>query len=180
MVKKEKKAKKELEKEASVKPPKKVKSKTVEDRGLINSLLFLKEINSLPKSSQVTFDTVREAEDAAKEIIVDAVHERLATIKQEISDLQKKNYHLKLEGIKLIKIPLKLRVWLSNTSRKELEAIFDAMGIVSKKLEPLKKESEEREAEKDRLEKLASERELKESEETKDIDQESPKEKTSE
>jgi len=135
-------------------PEKKDESKTVEDSGLINSLLFLKE-NKLIKDKETTikFSSTKEAEDSAKEDVVLSIKDTLTTLKQDISELQKKGYELKLDGIKLLSVPIKVRVWKSTTSRKDLEAIFNLIWNVKSKIDPLKKLQEQRGAEKERLEK---------------------------
>lgn len=145
------------------------KSKTIESKELIDSMLFLKEKNLFTKNRpQIRFESVEEAEDSAKEDVTSVINDNLNSIKQDISDLQKKGYQLKLIGIKLIKIPLKTKIWLSTCSRRDLEVVFNILDSVSKKIEPLKKEMKLKELEKEakeKKEKQTEKKKIKESEE---------------
>jgi hypothetical protein len=134
-------------------PPPAPTPKTIENKNLIASVLYLK--NLLPKSkSTVKFETVKEAEDSKKEDIISVIKEKVSNTKQDITDLQKAGYNLHLETIKLITIPLKQRIWLSTLKQKDLENIFRVLREVNTIILPFKKENEAKIAEKERLEKL--------------------------
>ncbi|MCD4771341.1 hypothetical protein K8R30_02890 [archaeon] len=134
-------------------PPPAPTPKTIEDKNLIASVLYLK--NLLPESkSTVKFETVKEAEDSKKEDIISVIKERVSNTKQDITDLQKAGYNLHFETIKLITVPLKQKVWLATLKQKDLENIFRVLREVNAIILPLKKENEAKIAEKERLEKL--------------------------
>jgi hypothetical protein len=61
--------------------------------------------------------------------------------------LQKKGHNLKLEGIRILEVPLKLKVWQSNNSRKDLENIFEIIKPVESLVSKMKKEQEKKEQE---------------------------------
>jgi hypothetical protein len=138
-------------------------SKTIEDKNLIESILYLKQNHPLPEShSKIKFETVKEAEDDKKEEVVLLIKETLNATKQTITELQKAGYNLHLETIKLIGIPLKIKVWLSNSKKKELENIFKTFEEVNSIIIPMKKENEAKIAEKERQEKLIDQQEKEE------------------
>ena len=127
---------------------------TIEDSNLIASLQYMKSNNLLGiDNSTQNFDSIKEAEDYSKENVISAVKEEVNNLKQDISDLQKKGYELHLEGIKLLTIPLKLKVWQSNSLKKDLEAIFEKMNSVKPLIEQYKKDLEEKTFEKEQQEK---------------------------
>jgi hypothetical protein len=133
------------------------KSATIKDMGLIESLHYLKQNNLLPESkSTIKFETVKEAEDAKKEEIIDVIKEKVNAIKQDITALQKAGHNLHLETIRLIAVPLKQKVWLSTLAKKDLENIFNIFKDVNLIVVPLKKENEAKVAEKERLEKITN------------------------
>ncbi len=133
---------------------------TIQNRNLIESILYLKQNNLLPESkSTIKFETTKEAEDSKKEEVLDVIKEKINITKQDITDLQKAGYNLHLETIKLIVIPLKIKIWLSTLTKKDLENIFKILQIVDTTIAPLKKENEEKIAEKERLEKEKSQKE---------------------
>lgn len=126
------------------------KSKTIEDTGLIDSLSFLKEKKLLPENkSKVIFETVKEAEDSAKEDVLAVINEKRNNLRQEISELQKKGYDLRLTALSLLQIPLKAKLWLASPSRDGLEKIFEIVFSAERKITPLKKELEEKERQKE-------------------------------
>jgi len=113
------------------------------------------------------FETVKEAEDNAKEEIVFSIKDKVNNLKQDISDLQKHGYELKLDGIKLLGIPLKVKVWLSNQKKQELENMFSIINAVKVLVGGLKKDFEQKEAIKEarELKKEAEEKKVQASEE---------------
>lgn len=114
-------------------------SYTIQDKNLIASLAYLKEIGKFPKNkAKPNFESVREAEEAAKEDVVSVINEGLHGLQQDISDIQKKGVDLRLEGIRLLQVPLKTKVWLATVSREDLEKIFEILSEVEKKIIPLK------------------------------------------
>ena len=121
-------------------PPEPAKApKTVEDRKLIASLLYMKQNNFMKESkSIIKFDTVKEAEDAAKEDIVSAINERTHNIQQDISEMQKKGHDLKTQIMKLLRIPLETNLWKSTRSAKELQKIFTIILQVEAIVNPIK------------------------------------------
>jgi len=134
-------------------------SATIQNKNLIESLLYLKQNNLIQDSkSTLRFESTKEAEDSKKEDVIYAIKEKLSTTKQEITELQKSGYNLHLEGIKLIKIPLKEKIWLATLTKQDLEKIFKTLKEVNTIITPLKKENEEKIAEKERLEKLANQK----------------------
>ncbi len=127
---------------------------TIEDKNLIESTLYLKQNTLLLKSKSIRkFETTYEAEEEKKEEIIYIIKEKTSEIKADITELQKTGYNLHLEIIKLIGVPLKTKVWLATLSKKDLENIFKIFESVKKIITPLKKENEEKIAEKERLEK---------------------------
>ena len=135
-------------------------TKTIEDKKLIESILYLKQNKLLKESkSTIKFETVKEAEDEAKEDVMTTIKEKMNFLKQDISELQKAGYALHLEGIKLLEIPLKQKIWLSTCNKKDLENIFKLLEEVSIIVSPLKESHEKEVAEKERLEKLADQKE---------------------
>ncbi|MCK5450087.1 hypothetical protein KAI32_04420 [Candidatus Pacearchaeota archaeon] len=128
------------------KPDIEVVSKTIEDKNLIESTIFLKSKNILkPSESKIKFETVKEAEDSMKEDIVGAINEKTNELKQEVSEMQKKGNDLILEKIKSLQIPLKLKVWLATTNKKDLEIILNIFSSIEKTLEPIKEKEEKKE-----------------------------------
>ena len=65
-------------------------SKTIEDKDLIESLLFLKTNKLVNQVPMVKFETTKEAEDSTKEDVVALIKEKTNTIRSDISDIQKK------------------------------------------------------------------------------------------
>lgn len=124
---------------------------TPEDKGIIESLLYLKEKGLIKNQPSIHFESVKEAETSAKEDIVAIIKEKLNTMKQDLSYVQKKGQNRKLDGIRLLEVPLKIKVWLSTTSRKDLENIFSILESVEKEIAPIKKIEEEKELEKERI-----------------------------
>lgn len=113
--------------------------KTVEDQKLIASLLYMKQNNFMKEtSSNIKFDTVKEAEDTAKEDISSAINERVHNIRQDISDMQKKGHNLNTQSMKLLQVPLKLNLWKSTRSAKELQKIFTIILQVEAIVNPIK------------------------------------------
>lgn len=143
--------------------PEEKHSKTIEDKNLIESLHYLKQNNLLPESkSTVIFETVKEAEDSAKEDIISLIKEKVNLAKQDITELQKAGYNLHFETIKLISVPLKIKVWTSHPKKTDLENIFKIIKEVNAVIGPFKSENEEKIKEKERLEKEAEEKEKQE------------------
>lgn len=139
----------ELPQNAPPAQPKKI-SKTVEDKDLIKSILFMKTkglIKDLP--TKVVFETVKEAEDSKKEDILAAINEKLNNVKEDISRLQKDGASLKLYSLKLLQIPMKIKIWKSNNEAKELENIFKVLDNIQVKLKPLIVALDKKEAEKE-------------------------------
>ena len=138
---------------------------TIQDKNLIESILYLKQNNLLPESkSIIKFESAEEAENSKKEEIMGIIKEKTNTTKQDITQLQKAGYNLHFETIKLIAIPLKQKIWLSTLTKKDLENIFKILKEVSIITTPLKKENEAKILEKERLEKEAEQKEKKEHE----------------
>jgi len=140
--------------------PEQTQSKTIEDKNLIESVLFLKAKNLLSESkSTIKFETIKEAETEKKEEIVNVIREQINIIKQNITELQKVGYNLHLESIKLIEVPLKTKIWTSTLAKKDLENIFKIFQEVETIITPLKSENDARVTEKERLEKEADKKE---------------------
>lgn len=165
------------------------KTYAIEDRNLIESMMYMKQNNLLGiDKSSPKFDSVKEAEDYAKEQVTSSIKDQLNTLKQDISELQKKGYELNLEGIRLLEIPLKVRVWNATALKKDLEAIQAILHHVSPLVAAFKKDLEAKEKEKERLEnekeaKEKAEQKAKEAKkvlpaQTKPTPQNPPKEKT--
>lgn len=123
-------------------------SKTIEDKNLIESLIYLKKSNLIKESKSVArFETVGEAEKSSREEIVATINEKLNGLKQDISELQKAGYALKLEGIKLLQVPLKTKIWLATLEKKDLKNIFKIQKDVEIIISPMKKEYEKNQKE---------------------------------
>jgi len=156
--------------QTSPKPPAPKVSKTIHDTGLIASIAYLKENNLLPENkSKIVFETVKEAEDSSKEDVVSLINETLNTLKQDISELQKKGYKIKLTGISLLPIPLKTKIWLATTAKKDLINIYQIINDAKMVIDPLKADLEKKEIEneerlKKREEALKSEKERQQAE----------------
>ncbi|MCK4997517.1 hypothetical protein KAS08_04380 [Candidatus Pacearchaeota archaeon] len=120
-------------------PEPKPKPQTVEDKKLIESMLYMKTNKFMQKSkSTIKFDTVKEAEDIAKEDIVAAIIDKTNLLKQDKSDLQKKGNNLSLQGLKLLQIPLKTKIWKSSIVKKDLESIYKIFTEVESVIIPMK------------------------------------------
>jgi len=140
--------------------PKQPQSTTIQNKNLIASLYYLKQNKLLPENkSKVKFETTKDAEDSTKEDIISIIKEHINRTKETISELQKAGYNLHLEGIKLLAIPLKIKVWQATLKVHELENIFKILREVNIITTPLKKQNETRIAEKEKLEKIAEQKE---------------------
>jgi len=140
--------------------PKEKVSAIVQDKNLIESVLYLKKNNLLPENkSTVKYETVQEAEEEKCEEVLYVVKEKVNNLKQEISELQKAGYNLHLETIKLLEVPLKTRVWLATRSVHDLEIIFNLIFDVQKITKPFREEFNKKLAEKEMLEKEAAAKE---------------------
>jgi len=133
--------------------------KTVEDKKLIESLFFIKEKGLQKEKPKIKFQTVKEAENSAIEDISGIINEKINSIKQDISELQKKGNDLGIEGLKLLQVPLKLKVWESSREKKDLEKVFSIIEEVIYKVNPVKKKQEEKDLEAERREKEKEKRE---------------------
>jgi hypothetical protein len=129
------------------------KSATVENKDLIESALYLKKNNFLQESkTTIKFETVKEAEDEKIEEVVGAINEKMNLMKQE------GGFELKLEGITILEVPLKTRVWKATLAQKDLESIFNIMLKIEPILKRYRVELDEKIAEKERVEKEKEEK----------------------
>jgi hypothetical protein len=98
---------------------------TVQDTKLIASLQYMIKNNFMqPQKSTIKFDSVKEAEDTAKEDVISAINERMHNIQQDMSELQKKGHDMSIQKMKILQVPLKANLWRATRSAKELQRIF--------------------------------------------------------
>lgn len=118
---------------------------TVQDTKLIASLQYMKmnKFMQQPKSI-IKFDSVKEAEDTAKEDIVSAINERMHDIQQNMSELQKKGHDMSIQKMKLLQVPLKANLWKATRSAKELQKIFTIFLQIESIVNPKKKIQEKK------------------------------------
>lgn len=127
---------------------------TIEDKDLIDSVLFLKQNKFMNEiKTSVNFESVKEIEDFYKEEVISTIKEKINFLKEGISELQKKGEELHLEGIQLLEIPLKVRLWKARPIRKELENIYTILEKITTLTTKLKKEYELKEIEKEKANK---------------------------
>lgn len=118
---------------------------TVHDSKLIASLQYMKTNNFMqePKTT-IKFDSVKEAEDTAKEDVVSAINERMHSIQQDMSELQKKGHDMSIQKMKLLQVPLKTNLWRATRSAKELQKIFTIFIQIENVVNPLKQLQEKK------------------------------------
>jgi hypothetical protein len=139
-------------------PPK--KPATIENKNLIESILYLKEKKLIEESqNKIKFESTKEAEESKAEEVISIITEKTRDIKENISELEKSGKNLHIDSIKLISVPLKTKIWLSTYGRKDLENIFKILEEVKKVVDPLKQELDKKIQEKERLEKEADAKE---------------------
>ena len=122
------------------------KSATIENNDLIKSVIYLKGTGILNESKgTVKFETVKEAEESIIDDIKSSIMDKLNSIKETVSNLQKDGTPLKLYSLKLIQVPMKINVWTATLNEKDLKSIVETLNNIEQKIKPLKLALEEKE-----------------------------------
>lgn len=140
----------------------------IKDSNLIRCISYAKSVGAIKNfPSRSNYENSKEAEEDAKEEICSFLNEKIISLKQDISELRKEGFDVEIEDIKLLEIPLKIKVWRAYCDEIGLKKIYESLLSIESVIKNLKVE----------LEKKISEKEKKEKEKEKEFEIESKKRK---
>jgi uncharacterized tellurite resistance protein B-like protein len=137
----------------------------ISDLKLKESAEFAKKLPQMKFNENTVINSGNEAEEFVRQEILEYLKNEYDTIKQRISDLRKHGKEVDLESISLMQVPLKIRIFNSGSSIKDLQTIMDIIKMIDQKIKPLedliiKEEAEKLERENEETKKNISGKEV--------------------